>query len=264
MDTQPPSPLRFPYHICIEGIDGIGKTTLLHSLKAYFEERGKKVFVTKEPGIMEVPVTMELRKIMLDKAYDSQLPPLAREYIAQAIRVASISYLHEHILYTSSNQADGYDIILQDRGLLSGISYALAMGISSNDVLNLLDMTTNPKQYKQPQDYKVTPIPYDMIVHLSPSDEEGVALALMRARTAKKEFQQGDVMESKSIEFTKQVDSNFKNWRRVLKDKSKKALNLVEITIDPKSSSRLVFESTLLAIRKDLISNHVLPAPQCQ
>ena len=54
--------------INFEGIDGCGKSTQIHLLKQYLEERGKKVQVYREPG--GTSIAEEIRSILLDSKYE--------------------------------------------------------------------------------------------------------------------------------------------------------------------------------------------------
>ena len=54
--------------INFEGIDGCGKSTQIHLLKQYLEERGKKVQVYREPG--GTSIAEEIRLILLDSKYE--------------------------------------------------------------------------------------------------------------------------------------------------------------------------------------------------
>ncbi len=98
-------------YICFEGLEGTGKTTQCALLAEYLRSKGLRVLLTKEPGTPLAPITMDLRGLMLDKQYDEQLTPLARELISQSIR----SIHMEKIIYPAIQV---HDYIIQDRGLL--------------------------------------------------------------------------------------------------------------------------------------------------
>ncbi len=122
-------------YICVEGIDGVGKTTQCAKLATLLRTRGYTVLETKEPGTPLSPITLHLREIMLEKSYDNQLTPLAREYISQAIRSIHLKHVVEPALET-------HDFIIQDRGMLSGLAYGRACGIAEEDLEKLLQMTS--------------------------------------------------------------------------------------------------------------------------
>ena len=110
-------------YICLEGIEGVGKTTQTDLLVKTLRDRGFSVLQTKEPGTPLVPLTMVLRGIMLDNQYDAQMTRPAREFISQAIRSIHLEQLIVPNL-------DKYDFIIQDRGVLSGYAYGTACGNS--------------------------------------------------------------------------------------------------------------------------------------
>src|SRR5512135_1519125 len=100
--------MRKAKYICFEGTEGSFKTTNAVMLAKYLEGKGYKVLLTKEPGTPLSPLTMELRGIMLDAQYESQMTMVAREFISQAIRSIHI----EKIILPALQE---YDFIIQDR-----------------------------------------------------------------------------------------------------------------------------------------------------
>ena len=171
-------------YFVFEGIEGLGKTTQVKKLAEYLQNKGYRVLVTKEPGTPLSPLTMELRKLMLDAQFDGEMTMLAREWISQSIRSIHV----ERVIRPALQE---YDFIIQDRGILSGLSYGRACG---NDRDWLLDMTSRIMQLSG----NVT---YDRIVLLTGNVETG----LSRARSCKQEFQAGDAIEAKGIQFMRNV-----------------------------------------------------------
>ncbi len=57
--------------ITIEGGEGVGKSTLINSLKSWLEETGQSVLLTREPG--GTPLGEELRKITLHEKVDPKV-----------------------------------------------------------------------------------------------------------------------------------------------------------------------------------------------
>ena len=117
-------------YICIEGTEGVGKTTqtdlIVKRLQKYYGEQN--VLQTKEPGIHLLPVTMKLRNLMLNKKYDEGLTPMIRELISQAIRSIHLEKLIIPKIRAHQNQLQPL-IIIQDRGaLFSGLAYGTACG----------------------------------------------------------------------------------------------------------------------------------------
>lgn len=171
--------------ICFDGIEGCGKTTQCELLVRYLREKGYKVLATKEPGTPHLPITMALRGLMLDAQYDQQLTPIARELISQTIRS-----IHMEKLIVPS--MDEYDYIIQDRGVISGLSYGAACG---NDFDWLFDMAKRVSGVDS-----LYTIYSDVIIL-----DGDAATGLSRAKAAKQEFAAGDAMEAKGINFMEKV-----------------------------------------------------------
>jgi dTMP kinase len=177
--------------VCFEGGEGVFKTTNVEAISSYLREKGFKVLVTKEPGTSHLPVTMELRRIMLDKAYDTSLTRQARELISQAIR----SIHRDKLVIPSSNE---YDFIIQDRGVISGFAYGLACGNSLEELINL-------SQYIIPEDIDHPAHLYDKVIFLTRPVGDGLKTAI----SAKNEFEAGDAIEAKGVSFMEEVSKNF-------------------------------------------------------
>lgn len=198
-------------YICLEGTEGVGKTTQTKKLVDSLRARGFRVLQTKEPGTDHIPLTMALRGIMLDNQYDAVLTRPAREFVSQAIRSIHL----ERLIVPSMHE---YDFIIQDRGVLSGLAYGIACG---NDPDFLIDLA-----------YSVVPdqiqlvnakLLYDKVIYLTGNVENGLTKAL----SAKQEFETGDAMESRGNEFIKNVAKNM--------DQMSSKFNTVRIEVDGKS-----------------------------
>lgn len=168
-------------YICFEGIDGTGKTTQCKKLYDYLIEKGYKVLLTKEPGTTHLPITMKLREIMLSNEFDSELTVKSREYISQAIRNIHI----EKLILPSLEK---YDFIIQDRGILSGLAYGEACG---NDISFLKLLNSHSCDI-----YKL----YDNVIYFRGNVKNSLDKAL-----TKKEFESGDAIEAKGLNFMKNV-----------------------------------------------------------
>lgn len=177
--------MKKAYYIVIEGSEGVGKTTQVELLVKALKDRGYKVLQTKEPGTPLSPLTMTLRNIMLNNDYDKELTKTARELISQAIRSIHL----EKVIYPALDQ---YDFIIQDRGVLSGLSYGAACGNSYKSLLNLTNIVLDGSDMSHL---------YDKVILLTGSISDG----LNRALLSKKEFEAGDAMESKGVSFLNEV-----------------------------------------------------------
>lgn len=179
--------MRKAKYLCFEGTEGAGKSTHTKKLADYLTAKGYKVLLTKEPGTPLVPLTMELRKVMLDATYDSQLTVPARELISQAIRSVHIDKL---IMPALSE----YDYIIQDRGILSGMAYGHACG-NNHLFLNHLAAEVCKNADRSWHDL------YDKVIYLKVDP----AVGLLSAQKAKQEFAAGDAIEAKGNDFMRQV-----------------------------------------------------------
>jgi dTMP kinase len=211
-------------YICLEGTEGVGKTTQTQKLVDYLRAQGHKVLQTKEPGTPLCPLTMVLRGIMLDKQYDEQLSAPARELISQAIRSIHL----EKLIYPALSE---YDYIIQDRGILSGLAYGTACG-NSESVIKMLASYVTGGDWRS---FSKAQALYDSIIYLKGDTSVGLKKALQ----AKQEFAQGDAMEAKGNSFLQTCSSNM--------DEMSKAFNTKVINVDGKNIEE-VFADILLAL----------------
>lgn len=240
-------------YICFEGTEGVGKTTQVSKMINYLKNQNYNVVSTKEPGSPISPLTLKLRNLILDAKYDKEngylellseleltIPQTvsfgkklletayfliqlkkkhsidSRELILQAVR-----FLH---LMEIKKMKD-VDYLIQDRGIMSGICY----GLSNNVDLDFMESINNQiiKELGFKKDlYSL----YDQIIIL----EGNTATGLLRATSAKKEFDSGDVMENKGNLFLENVSNNFKHYENKFK-------NVLKVNVEQKSIDE-VFE----------------------
>jgi dTMP kinase len=185
-------------YICLEGTEGVGKTTQTQKLVDYLRDKGYSVLQTKEPGTHHSPLTMVLRGIMLDSKYEDQITPEARELVSQAIRSIHLKRVILPNLYS-------YDFIVQDRGIISGYAYGEACGNKPTELMGLSNYITETciDEYTgHSMDL------YDDIIYLKGDVERG----LDKAKTTKQEFAAGDAMEARGLEFMYRVQANMDMW----------------------------------------------------
>lgn len=189
-------------YICIEGTEGVGKTTQTDRLVDYLKSKGYKVLKTKEPGTPLSPLTLELRNIMLNAKYDGELTRTARELVSQAIR--SI-----HLEKVVGPAIEEYDFIVQDRGILSGLSYGEACGNERAFLEGLVyEVCVNANLGRSPASKGNWTELYDDVVYLTGD----TSLGLKRALAAKQEFEAGDSIEKRGDTFMLQANANMKKY----------------------------------------------------
>lgn len=204
-------------YICFEGTEGVGKTTQTQKLVDYLRGKGYSVLQTKEPGVNHAPLTMTLRAIMLDKQYDDALTAPARELISQAIR----SIHMEKVVLPAVAE---YDFIVQDRGVLSGLSYGSACGNDTETLVGLAEYVTESSRSILNDGL------YDSIIYLKGDTSAG----LKKALSAKQEFAQGDAMEARGNTFMEQVSRNMDDFSQ--------AFNTKTINVDGKNIEQVFAE----------------------
>ena len=209
-------------YICLEGTEGVGKTTQTQKLVDHLRSKGFKVLQTKEPGTPLAPLTMQLRGIMLDKQYDDALTAPARELISQAIRSIHI----DKVIVPALNE---YDYIVQDRGILSGLAYGTACGNDPDRLSFLAEYVTESARLHLNDGI------YDSIIYLKGNTSAG----LQKALSAKQEFAAGDAMEARGQSFMEQCSSNMDDFSQ--------AFNTTTITVDGKNIEE-VFADILRAL----------------
>lgn len=182
--------MRKAKYIVLEGTEGCGKSTYTQMLADHLRSKGKTVLITKEPGTPHSPLTMELRRIMLDNQFDSELTVASRELISQAIRSIHL----EKVVRPALEQ---YDYIIQDRGLLSGLAYGHTCGNSHWFLTQMMNQVVHPLG-EDP--YSL----YDLVIYLKTDTATGLA----RAKRAKQEFVAGDAMEARGNPFMVKVANN--------------------------------------------------------
>ena len=198
-------------YIVIEGTEGVGKSTQARLLSMYLDFLGKDVVSTKEPGSNLSPLTMKLRNLMLNNSYGSEMTSSAREFISQAIRSIHI----ERIVIPSLRSGK---IIVQDRGMLSGLAYGDACGNADEFILSLAEKVCEPSKKSI---YEL----YDLVIYLRGDPVEGLNNAL----SSKQEFAEGDVIEAKGSDFMIEVGKKMDTYSKLF---SSEVIDVRNKTID--------------------------------
>lgn len=181
-------------YICLEGTEGVGKTTQTKKLVEYLKSKGHSVLETKEPGTPHSPLTMVLRGIMLDNQYDKEMTMAAREFVSQAIRSVHL----ERVIKPALDA--GVDFIIQDRGILSGMAYGTGCGNPPQFLAGLSEYIVGSSGIRVDHPGHL----YGDVVVLTGNVGENTK----RALASKQEFATGDAMESRGDDFLTKVSGN--------------------------------------------------------
>ena len=102
--------------VSFEGVDGVGKTTQVERLRAYFEARGREVVVTREPGGTELG--RMIRRMLLHGVGSSSadIAPRAEALLFAADRA-------QHVAETIRPALDRGAVVITDRYLDSSLAY---------------------------------------------------------------------------------------------------------------------------------------------
>lgn len=168
--------------IAIEGIDGVGKSTQCDLLSKHLSN-STIVSNLNSKTLSSIPL---MRNLVLNNQYSKEITPLARELLTQAMR--SIHFQHE--LLPALNK---FDVVVSDRGPLSGIAYAVALDHSEEMISALLEMHMGKDIYSL----------YDDVIILY-SDRN----TLDNISNREKEFSAGDAIESLGSDFMRNVQDN--------------------------------------------------------
>ena len=120
--------------ITLEGTEGVGKSTLISSLKKYFIEKEIDFIFTKEPG--GTREGNEIRNILLDRSME--LEPYTETLLLLADRVQHVKKIIKPALEKNKN-------IFSDRYIDSTYAYQGAgRGISQDDLDNFINVLNFP------------------------------------------------------------------------------------------------------------------------
>lgn len=122
--------------ITFEGPDGCGKTTQMNLLAQYFEKKGKKVVLTREPG--GKGLGEKVREILLN--YDGEVSDRCESFLFLADRAQNIDI----IVKPAVKQGE---IVLCDRHIDSTVAYqGYGRGLDINKINMLNNLATGGKK----------------------------------------------------------------------------------------------------------------------
>lgn len=108
------NPYKKGLYICLEGIDGSGKTTQVEELAKYFESRGRKVIRTREPR-KEGLIGDIVQKVLTGKI---KMPSVGLQYLFSTDRVLH----HEELVIPALKQGK---VVISDRCFWSAVVYGI-------------------------------------------------------------------------------------------------------------------------------------------
>ena len=122
--------------ITFEGPDGCGKTTQMNLLAQYFEKKGKKVVLTREPG--GKGLGEKVREILLN--YNGEVSDRCESFLFLADRAQNIDI----IVKPAVEQGE---IVLCDRHIDSTVAYqGYGRGLDLNEINILNNLATGGKK----------------------------------------------------------------------------------------------------------------------
>lgn len=116
--------------ISFEGTEGVGKTTLIRRLFEYFQQQGKDVVLTREPG--GTPLAEQIRSLLLSVNHDEKMSNDTELLLMYAARA-------QHIETVILPALAAGKIVLCDRFTDSSFAYQCAGRGLSRDKLQLLN-----------------------------------------------------------------------------------------------------------------------------
>ncbi|WP_400244711.1 dTMP kinase [Niallia sp. JL1B1071] len=111
--------------ITLEGPEGAGKTTIIDMLLNYYQEQGKQIIKTREPG--GIPISEKIRSIILD--------PEHTEMDARTEALLYAAARRQHLVEKVIPALKSGAIILCDRFIDSSLAYqGFARGIDMDEI----------------------------------------------------------------------------------------------------------------------------------
>ncbi|SCD16882.1 tmk [Acinetobacter baumannii] len=116
--------------ISFEGTEGVGKTTLIRKIHQHFEEQGKQVVLTREPG--GTPLAEQIRSMLLAVNHDENMSHDTELLLIYAARA-------QHLQQVILPALESNKIVLSDRFTDASFAYQCSGRGLSEDKLQLLN-----------------------------------------------------------------------------------------------------------------------------
>ena len=118
--------------ISFEGTEGVGKTTLIRKIHQYFEQQGKEVVLTREPG--GTPLAEQIRSLLLAVNHEEQMSHDTELLLIYAARA-------QHLQQVIIPALNAVKIVLSDRFTDASFAYQCSGRGLSQEKLQLLNQT---------------------------------------------------------------------------------------------------------------------------
>ena len=118
--------------ISFEGTEGVGKTTLIRKIHQYFEQQGKQLVLTREPG--GTPLAEQIRSLLLAVNHEEQMSHDTELLLIYAARA-------QHLQQVIVPALEAGKIVLSDRFTDASFAYQCAGRGLSQEKLQLLNQT---------------------------------------------------------------------------------------------------------------------------
>ena len=118
--------------ISFEGTEGVGKTTLIRKIHQYFEQQGKEVVLTREPG--GTPLAEQIRSLLLAVNHEEQMSHDTELLLIYAARA-------QHLQQVIIPALNAGKIVLSDRFTDASYAYQCSGRGLSQEKLQLLNQT---------------------------------------------------------------------------------------------------------------------------
>ncbi|EPG37300.1 MULTISPECIES: dTMP kinase [Acinetobacter] len=118
--------------ISFEGTEGVGKTTLIRKIHQYFEQQGKEVVLTREPG--GTPLAEQIRSLLLAVNHEEQMSHDTELLLIYAARA-------QHLQQVILPALQAGKIVLSDRFTDASFAYQCSGRGLSQEKLQLLNQT---------------------------------------------------------------------------------------------------------------------------
>jgi dTMP kinase len=116
------------YFITLEGVEGSGKSTLIHYIKDFLADRGKGVVLTREPG--GIDIAEQIRSVILDKK-NTKMDGRTEALLYAAAR-------RQHLVETVIPSLKEGNLVVCDRFIDSSLAYqGYARGLGINEVFSI-------------------------------------------------------------------------------------------------------------------------------